>query len=113
MALDRAIKEAQAIEDLTQRCWILNEIARTQARAGLWDELTKTQQRLLKAASETEHTHRLIDAAQALAETDDVKTALEIANALEPDFQRERALAEIATAQARDGDFEGASRPPR
>jgi RNA polymerase sigma factor (sigma-70 family) len=108
--LDRAIKNVDAIEDLTQRCWILIEIARAQARAGLWDDLTNTQQKVVRAATETEHTHRLINAAECLAETGDMKTALEIANALQPEFQRERSLAEIASVQARDGDFAGASR---
>jgi RNA polymerase sigma-70 factor (ECF subfamily) len=106
--LDRAIEDADAIQDLTQRCWILNDIARAQARAGLADDLTPTHKKLIKAANETEHTHRLIDAAQCLAETGDLKTAFEVAGALQPDFQRERALAEIASAQARAGDSEAA-----
>ena len=109
-ALDRAIKDVDAIVDLTQRCWILNDIARAQARAGLWDDLTKTQQKLVRAADETEHTHRLINAAECLAETGDLKTAFEIAIALQPDFQRERALAEIAAAQAPPETLKGPGR---
>ena len=34
--------------------------------------------------------------------------ALRIANGLQPEYQRQRGLAEIASAQARAGDFDGA-----
>ena len=47
-------------------------------------------------------------AARCLAETGDVVAALGIANGLQPEYQRQRGLAEIASAQARAGDFDGA-----
>jgi RNA polymerase sigma factor (sigma-70 family) len=107
-ALDMAIKDVDSVSDLRERCWLLIEIARAQARAGLWDDLRQTQQKVIQAASDTEHAHRLIDAAQCLAETGDVIAALGIANGLQPEYQRQRGLAEIASAQARAGDIDGA-----
>jgi RNA polymerase sigma factor (sigma-70 family) len=107
-ALDRALRDVEAVEDLVQRCWLLDEIVRTQARAGLWNDLNATQQRAVQAANETEHSHRVIEAARCLAETGAVKAALESAQTLRDVNQRERALAEIASAQARAGDFSGA-----
>ena len=106
--LDRAIRDVDAVEDLEQRCWLLDEIARTQARAGLWDDLRVTQQRAIRAAHETEHSHRVIDAARCLAETGDPNGAIDVANTLRDPTQRERALAEIASARADGGDFDGA-----
>jgi RNA polymerase sigma factor (sigma-70 family) len=106
--LDRAIRDVDAVEDLEQRSWLLDEIARTQARAGLWDDLRVTQQRAIRAAHETEHSHRVIDAARCLAETGDLNAALDLANTLRQPTQRERALAEIASARAGGGDFDGA-----
>ncbi|MDR3622712.1 MAG: hypothetical protein P4L85_25390 [Paludisphaera borealis] len=106
--LEKALASVRTVEDLEQRVWLLCEIARLQARAGLADALEGTLKTAIEAAQETESEHRLIDVAEALARAGDVKTAVELVDPLA--LNRDYGLNHVAAVMAGAGDVNGALR---
>jgi hypothetical protein len=105
---EKALAVVDSIDDLEKRVWLLSGIADVQARAGLFDAYAGTMKRLLKAAQETESEHRLIEAAEAIAQAGDAETAVRLVEPL--DLNRDYGLDHVASALARAGDVAGALR---
>ena len=108
--LERAIRSVPSVGDVEQRVWILCQVARLQAQAGLVEELAATLKLAVQAADESESDHRRIDVAEALAAAGQVRRALEIASVVHREIERERAYSVVAADQAKAGDIAGALR---